>query len=226
VSEQRWASVDVYLEALFGAPDEALEGALERAAAAGAPPISVSPGQGRLLALLARAVGARRVLEVGTLAGYSAIWLGRAVGPGGRVVTLELEGRWADLARENLERAGLGAIVEVRVGRALETLARMAGEGAEPFDFVFIDADKATTLEYFDLALGLARPGALVVVDNVVRGGAVADAASADPSVRGVRRFLAAAAADARVASCVVQTVGSKGYDGFAIALVAGGSSA
>jgi predicted O-methyltransferase YrrM len=163
------------------------------------------------------------VLEIGTLGGYSTIWLGRALPAGGRLVTLEAEPRYAEVARGNIERAGLGDLVEVRVGRALETLPQLAAGDGGPFDLAFIDADKATTPEYFGWALGLTRPGGLIVADNVVRGGTLADAASDDPSVVGMRRFLERLAAEPRVSATVIQTVGAKGYDGFALAVVAGG---
>jgi predicted O-methyltransferase YrrM len=220
---ERWTAVDRHVTALLVEDDPALAAALEANAAAGLPTIDVSPAQGKLLHLLARAAGARSVLEIGTLGGYSTIWLGRALPPGGRLVTLEAEPRYAAVARGNVERAGLGDLVELRVGRALETLPQLAAEGRGPFDLVFIDADKATTAEYFAWALRLTRPGALIVADNVVRGGALADAASDDPGVVGMRRFLERLAAEPRVSGTVIQTVGAKGYDGFALAVVAGG---
>jgi predicted O-methyltransferase YrrM len=226
VTDPRWAAVDAYLGGLLLPRDEALEAALESSAAAGLPAIAVSPAQGKLLHLLARIHGARRVLEIGTLGGYSTIWLARALPPGGRVVTLELSPAYAELARANVARAGLADVVDIRVGPALETLPRLAeerateGAGAAPFDLVFIDADKPSTAEYFDWAIRLARRGGVIVVDNVVRDGAVADPASEDAAVQGMRRFAERAAADPRVTATAVQTVGSKGYDGFVLALV------
>ncbi len=218
----QWAAVDVYLGALFAPPDPALEAATADAEAAGLPDIQVSPAQGKLLHLLARAVGARRILEIGTLGGYSTIWLARALGAGGRLVTLELDPAHAAVARANIARAGLAAVVEVHEGAALDSLARLVADGAGPFDLVFIDADKPNIPEYFMRAIELSRPGALIVVDNVVRDGRILESASADPAVQGVRRFNAMAAADPRVSVTTVQTVGSKGYDGFALALVVG----
>jgi predicted O-methyltransferase YrrM len=182
----------------------------------------VSPVQGALLELLARLCGARAILEIGTLGGYSTIWLARALPPGGRLVTLEAQEKHAAVARANFERAGVAGAVDLRVGRAADSLPKLAAEGAGPFDFVFIDADKAGTPEYFTWALRLSRRGTVIVVDNVVRGGAVTDTASDDPSVLGIRRFNELVAAEPRVAATAIQTVGSKGYDGFAMAVVVG----
>ncbi|HET7364787.1 MAG TPA: O-methyltransferase [Burkholderiales bacterium] len=211
-----WDDVDRYIGETLVQPDEALDAALEASDAAGLPPISVSAAHGKLLWLLARTIGAKRILEIGTLGGYSAIWLARALAPGGRLVTLEALEKHAALARKNLARAGLADRVEVRVGKALDTLPRLEG----PFDLAFIDADKQNNPEYFRWALKLARPGSLIVVDNVVRDGAVIDARSRDAAVQGVRRLYELMAAEPRVAATAVQTVGVKGYDGFAIALV------
>lgn len=222
MSRERWAAVDRYLDGLLAPPDPALDAALRSAAAAGLPEIHVSAGQGKLLHLLARAVRARAILEIGTLAGYSAIWLARALEPGGRLVTLESEPRHADVARASLERAGLADVVEIRLGAALETLPRLAADGAGPFDLAFIDADKANGEAYFDWALRLARPGGLIVVDNVVRDGEIVNAASRDPAVAGTRRVLERIAAEPRVTAAALQTVGVKGHDGLAIALVTG----
>ena len=219
MADPRWAAVDRLFGGLFAPPDDALEAALAASAAGGLPPHAVSPVEGRLLHVLARAVGARTVLELGTLGGYSAIWLGRALPPGGRLVTLEADPGYAAVARANVERAGLGAVVELRVGRALDTLPELAG----PFDLVFIDADKRSNPAYLEHALRLARPGTLIVADNVVRGGAVAESAIDDPDVAGARRFLELLAADPRVEATAVQTVGGKGHDGFALALVTSG---
>ncbi len=219
-----WNAVDRYFGDLLVEADPVLEAALEASSAAGLPPIQVAPNQGKLLHLLARAIQARTVLEIGTLGGYSSIWLGRALPAGGRLVTLEFDPRHAEVARANLARAQLSEKVEVRVGRALETLPRIAAEGLGPFDLTFIDADKQSTAEYFDWAVQLSRPGSVIVVDNVAREGAVVDATSADESVQGIRRFLDRLATDSRVSATAVQTVGVKGYDGFALALVAGAS--
>ena len=220
MTEEQWSAVDRYIAGLLVPPDPVLDAALEAAAAAGLPPHDVSPAQGKLLHLLARAHGARTVLEIGTLAGYSTIWLARALPAGGRLVTLEADPKYADVAVGNIAHAGLADVVELRVGQALETLPQLAAEGCGPFDLVFIDADKRSNPEYLAWALELSRPGSLIVADNVVRQGAVADAGSADPSVRGVRRFVELLAAEPCVSATVIQTVGSKGYDGFAIALV------
>jgi predicted O-methyltransferase YrrM len=213
VSRERSAEVDRYVTDLLVRQDTALAAALEASAAAGLPPHDVSPPQGKLLELLAKAVGAHAILELGTLGGYSTIWLARALPPGGRLVTLEVEPRYAEVARANLARAGLAGVVEVRVGPALETLPQLGG----PFDLIFLDADKAESPDYLEWALRLSRPGTLIVADNVVRGGAVADAASDDPRVRGIRRFNELVAAEPRLEATVIQTVGSKGWDGFAL---------
>jgi predicted O-methyltransferase YrrM len=200
--------------------DTALDAVLAASATAGLPPINVSPSQGKLLHLMSRAIGARNILEIGTLGGYSTIWLARAVVPGGRVVTLEADPRHAEVARANFTRAGLDDVVDVRLGMALETLPVLAAENREPFDFIFVDADKPNNAAYFDWALKLSHPGSIIVVDNVVREGEVIDATSDSPTVQGVRRFLDRLAAEPRVSATAIQTVGNKGYDGFAIALV------
>jgi predicted O-methyltransferase YrrM len=214
--QERWTAVDTYFTELLVPPDPALEAALAASAAAGLPPMQVSPSQGKLLMLLARLHGARRILEIGTLGGYSTIWLARALPEGGRVVTLEADPRYAEVARANVARAGLSDVVEVRVGPALATLAGLDGT----FDFVFIDADKASNPPYLEWSLKLSRPGSVIVADNVVRRGEVVDPASANPSVQGIRRFTELLAADPRVTATAIQTVGEKGYDGFALALV------
>jgi predicted O-methyltransferase YrrM len=214
--DPRWAAVDALFEERLLAPDEALAAALQDAAAAGLPPIHVSPVQGKLLHLLVRAAGARRVLEVGTLAGYSTIWMARALPPDGRLTTLEIHEGAAAVARRNLDRAGVGDRVEVVVGPALDTLPQLSG----PFDVVFVDADKPRNAAYVDWAVRLGRPGTLVVVDNVVRGGAVTDAETDDPNVRGVRQLLDQLDTDDRLDATAIQTVGSKGYDGFVLAVV------
>jgi predicted O-methyltransferase YrrM len=220
MSQEQWTAVDGFITDLVVPSDPALVAALADSAAAGLPAISVSPNQGKFLHLLARIKGARSILEVGTLGGYSTIWLARALPEGGRLVTLESEPKHADVARANIARAGLSGVVDIRLGPALETLPQLAAEGAGPFDFVFIDADKVNTPEYFSWALRLTRPGSMIIVDNVVRKGAVVDAGSDDPNVQGVRRFYEVLAAEPRVNATAIQTVGSKGYDGFALALV------
>ncbi|QEH32727.1 Putative O-methyltransferase/MSMEI_4947 [Aquisphaera giovannonii] len=220
-----WTVVDEYLDGLLLPRDEALDAALEASAAAGLPAIHVSPSQGRFLQLLARIHGARRILEIGTLGGYSTIWLARAMPEGGRLVTLEADPRHAEVARTNLARAGLSGVVELRQGPALDTLPALRAEGGTPFDLVFIDADKPSTADYFSWAMKLTRPGSVIVVDNVVRKGAVADAESTAEDVLGVRRFLEMVAADPRVRASALQTVGNKGYDGFALALVEAGGT-
>jgi predicted O-methyltransferase YrrM len=220
LSQELWAAVDSYIEGLLIPSDPALDAALENSATAGLPEIAVTPGQGKLLYLLAKMQGARRILEIGTLGGYSTIWLGRALGAGGQLVTLEAERKHFEVARKNIAHAGLAPVVELRVGRALDTLPQIAAEGEGPFDFVFIDADKENTAEYFDWALRLSRPGAAIVVDNVIRDGEVANPATSDERVQGIRRFNEAVAREKRVSATTIQTVGSKGYDGFTLALI------
>jgi predicted O-methyltransferase YrrM len=220
--QEQWTAVDRYFTDLLVPPDAALDAALASSAAAGLPPINVSPNQGKLLHLIARLHGARMVLEIGTLGGYSTIWLARALPADGRVITLEFDPKHADVARANFARAGLERMIELRLGRALETLPQIAAERRGPFDLVFIDADKVSTAEYFDWALKLTRRGSVIIIDNVVRKGAVIDATSNDASVQGVRRFNAKLAAEQRVSATAIQTVGSKGHDGFALALVIG----
>jgi len=220
MSSACWNEVDRYLTEHLVPSDPVLDAALAASAAAGLPPIQVSVAQGKLLHLLARLHGARSILEVGTLGGYSTIWLARALPEGGRLVTLELEPKHAEVAKANIARAGLEQLVDLRVGRAIDTLSQLAGENCGPFDLVFIDADKESTVDYFEWALRLSRPGTVVIVDNVVRGGAVTDPDHADPRVHGVRRFFDRLAREKRVTATAIQTVGSKGYDGFAIALV------
>lgn len=218
--QELYARVDEHLEGLFGPPDTDLETASRRAAEAGLPSISVSPATGRFLQVLALSCGARRILEVGTLAGYSTIWLARALPVDGDLVTLEHDPTHAEVARQNLAAAGLAEQVEVRVGAAIDTLRDLAEEGREPFDLVFIDADKAPYAEYLDASLALAHPGTVIVADNVVRQGAIALGPSDDPSVAGVQRFAEMAAADPRVTASFVQTVGAKGHDGMAVLVV------
>jgi predicted O-methyltransferase YrrM len=220
LSQERWTAVDDYSDAALVPADPALDAALQAIVDAGLPEISVSPAQGKLLHLLALGQGARRILEIGTLGGYSAIWLARALPPGGRLVTLEADPRHAEVARANLASAGLAGVAEVRVGRAADTLPLLHAAGDGPFDLVFIDADKASYPDYLAWSVRLCRPGSMIIADNVVRGGAVADAGSRNASVQGVRRFIEALAAEPRVSATVVQTVGRKGYDGFALAVV------
>lgn len=215
-----FSTVDSYLENLLVGSDEALEQALRASAAAELPAINVSPSQGKFLSILATACQARRILEIGALGGYSTIWLAQALPPGGRLITLELEPRHATVARENIKNAGVADRVELREGRAVDSLAQLVAEGGDPFDFIFIDADKPGYVDYLEWSLRLARPGTLIVADNVVRQGAVVDPSSEDPNVQGVRRFLAALAAEPRVTATALQLVGSKGYDGMALAVV------
>ncbi len=219
VSQELWGAVDQYITDLLVPSDPALEAALEASAAAGLPAINVAPNQGKLLEILARLTGARAILEIGTLGGYSTIWLARALPADGRLITLEADPKHAEVARANIARAGLAASVEVRLGKALETLPAVAAEGHGPFDLVFIDADKPNNPDYFAWAMRLTRPGSLIIVDNVVRDGAVADPNSTDPSVQSVRRLNEIVAAEPRVSATAIQTVGSKGYDGLAIIL-------
>jgi predicted O-methyltransferase YrrM len=220
--ETPWNAVDRYFTERLVPSDAALQAAAADSAAAGLPTISVTPTQGKLLHLLARVRGARDILEIGTLGGYSTIWLARALPAGGRLVTLEADPRHARVARANITRASLSAVVDLRIGPALETLPKLWAEGHGPFDFIFIDADKAGIPEYFAWSLRLSRAGTVIVVDNVVRKGAVIDEASPDPGVQGVRRFAEMLSKEPRVSATAIQTVGSKGYDGFAIVLVTG----
>lgn len=217
MTQEQWTRVDEYVNHLMLPSDPVLESALAASNAAGLPAINVAPNQGKFLSLLAEMQGATRILEIGTLAGYSTIWLARALPPEGRLVTLELDPRHAQVARGNIERAGLSSLVELRVGKALESLAALVGEGAPAFDFVFIDADKASIPDYFSWSLKLTRPGSVIVVDNVIRKGTVIDAASTDANVQGVRRFNELVARTKSVSGTTLQTVGSKGYDGFAL---------
>ncbi|MGI9025326.1 MAG: O-methyltransferase [Burkholderiaceae bacterium] len=221
MTHDTWNAVDRYFDESLGTHDDALAAALAASDAAGLPAIAVAPNQGKLLHLLALMQGAATILEVGTLGGYSSIWLARALPEGGRLVTLELDPHHAKVARANVDRAGVGDRVEIRVGPALDTLAQMASEGFGPVDLSFIDADKENNAAYFDRALQLSRSGAVIVVDNVVRGGAVADARSKDGAVLGVRGLVDRIASEPRVAATAIQTVGIKGYDGLLIARVA-----
>ncbi len=217
MTDQIWTEVDDYLAGALLAPDPVLDAASADADAAGLPHIAVAPNQGKLLHLLARLAGARTILEIGTLGGYSTVWLARALPAGGKLVTCEYEPKHAEVARANLARAGFGEdVVDIRVGAALDTLPTLTG----PFDFVFIDADKVNLANYVRASVALARPGTAIVVDNVVRQGRVADASSDDPNVRGAREMFDLLATEDRIDATAVQTVGGKGYDGFVLALV------
>ena len=220
MSKEQWTAVDRYITDRLVPPDPALDAALQTSIAAGLPAINVAPNQGKLLNLFAQMLGAKNILEIGTLGGYSTIWLARALLPGGRLITLESDAKHAEVARANIARAGLADVVELRLGLARDTLPHLAAEGRGPFDLIFIDADKPSTPDYFTWALNLSRRGSLIVVDNVVRDGAVADAANTDASVQGVRQFYELVANEPRVSATAIQTVGSKGYDGFAVVVV------
>jgi predicted O-methyltransferase YrrM len=217
---EHWTAVDRYITDLLVAPNPALEAALQTSAEAGLPPINVAPNQGKLLQLLATLQGARNILEIGTLGGYSTIWLARALPTDGRLVTLEAEPLHAKTARKNIARAGLEKIVEVRLGLALESLKQLVAEKSSPFDFIFIDADKESYPDYFIWSLKLSRRGTCIIADNVVRNGAVIDPTDKDPRVQGVRQFNELLAAEPRITATTIQTVGSKGYDGFTLAIV------
>ena len=217
MSKDLWSSVDRYMQSALLRPDPALEDALKANAAAGLPAIDVAPNQGKLLYLIAQLLGARSILEIGTLGGYSTIWLARALPAAGTLVTLEVDPKHAEVARANLARAGLTQVVDVRVGRALDTLAALAGQR---FDLVFIDADKPNNPAYLAWALRLTRPGGAIVVDNVVREGAILDATSDDPRIQGTRSLFEAVAREPRLEATAIQTVGGKGHDGFVLARV------
>ncbi len=220
VSQDQWTAVDEYVAELLAPNDAALEAALIASENGGLPAIQVSPPQGKLLQLLARSVGAKKILEFGTLGAYSTIWLGRSLPEGGRLVTLEADPAFAEVARENIARAGLEGVVDLRVGPAFDVLPELRSEGAGPFDFTFIDADKENSPAYFAWALEHSRPGGLIVADNVVRDGSLADSESEDLKVQAQRRLHEMVAAEGRVAATTIQTVGGKGYDGFTLALV------
>lgn len=222
MDQQLFSDVDQYITDRLAPRDEDLEAAQKAAADAGLPAISVSAAQGKMLSLYATMIGAKRILEIGTLGGYSTLWLGWALPLGGHITTLEADPKHAEVAKANIARAGLEKSVEVRVGKALETLPLLYDEDAPPFDMFFIDANKDMIPEYFQWALKLGRKGSLIVVDNVVRGGKILDAASEDPNVKGVRRFYDMLARETRVSATAVQTVGAKGYDGFALAVIVG----
>jgi predicted O-methyltransferase YrrM len=220
MTRNRWDAVDAYIVETLVGSDPALEETLAANAAAGLPSIDLSAPQGKLLHLLARMAGARNVLEIGTLGGYSTIWLARALPEDGRLVTLEANERHAALARKNIARAGLAGKVDVRTGAALETLPKIEAEGLGPFDFVFIDADKANNTNYLGWALRLSRPGTVIIVDNVIRSGAITDPDRRDSAVIGSRNTFEMMAREPRLEATAIQTVGSKGWDGFALAIV------
>ncbi len=220
MSRPLWTDVDGYITGRLVPDEPVLDAVLAANAAAGLPAHDVAPNQGKLLHLLARLMGARRILEIGTLGGYGTIWLARALPAGGTVVTLEADPHHAATARGNFERAGVTALVDLREGPALEALPGIAVEGGDPFDLIFIDADKPSNPAYLAWALKLSRPGTLIIGDNVIREGAILDAGSDDPRVQGVRRFFDMLAAEPRVSATAFQTVGSKGHDGMALALV------
>ncbi|MBS0502650.1 MAG: O-methyltransferase [Proteobacteria bacterium] len=220
MSEADWPAVDDYIAGHLLKGDAAIEGVIAANASAGLPAIDVSATQGKMLRLLARGVGARRILEIGTLGGYSTIWLAGALPADGRLVTLELDAHHAEVARGNIARAGFAERVEVRLGRAVETLQAMIDAGEAPFDFVFVDADKESCVDYLRAALVLSRPGTMIVFDNVVREGAIVDPTNTDPRVRGTRALFEAMAAEPRISATAIQTVGAKKWDGFALAIV------
>jgi predicted O-methyltransferase YrrM len=220
MSQELWTAVDRYISDSLIPPDPALEAALRASDEAGLPAIAVAPNQGKLLMILAQAMGARNILEMGSLAGYSTIWLARGLAGGGKLLTLEADPKHAEVARGNIARAGLADKVEVRLGKALERLPEVAAEGLGPFDLIFIDADKGNYPGYLEWALRLSRPGTLIIGDNVVRDGNVIDADNREDSVQGVRRMNQIIAAEPRLCATAIQTVGSKGYDGFMIAIV------
>jgi predicted O-methyltransferase YrrM len=222
MTETLWTAVDHYIDGVLVPADTTLDAAMEASNAAGLPPINVTPSQGKLLHILARIQGARRILEIGTLGGYSTIWLARALPEGGRVVTIEASPKHAEVARKNISRAGLDHLVDLRLGLALDVLPRLISEGGGAFDLRFIDADKQNIPEYFEFTLRLSRRGSVIIVDNVVRDGRVIDTKSRDPDIMGIRHFNEMLAAEPRVSATAIQTVGAKGYDGFAIVLVTG----
>jgi predicted O-methyltransferase YrrM len=220
MSQDLWTSVDTYISENLVHPDHALNAVVQANTSAGLPSIDVAPNQGKLLHLLARIQGAKRILEVGTLGGYSTIWLARALPPNGKLVTLELDPTHASVAAANVQRAGLTALVDLRVGPALESLARLHAEKPEPFDLIFLDADKPNNPNYLEWAIKLSRPGTIIIGDNVIRDGEILDPNCSDPRVTGTRTFLDKLGCHPRLDATALQTVGSKGYDGFALALV------
>lgn len=220
MAQADWTAVDRYVTDLLIPPDPVLEATLRTSDAAGLPPINVSPTQGRMLHILARSQGAHRILEIGTLGAYSTIWLARALPAGGHLLSLEADAKHAEVARANIARAGLANVVEVRLGPALESLKQMVAERVASFDFVFIDADKPGYPDYLAWSLKLSHLGTLIVADNVVRAGKVVEPDADDPNVQGIRRFNQVLATEKRLIATTIQTVGSKGYDGFTLALV------
>lgn len=220
MTQELWTTVDQYINEALIPGDAILEAALEASEKAGLPSIQVSPPQGKMLHILARSIKARNILEIGTLGAYSTIWMARALPAGGHLLTLEADAKHAEVAQANVARAGLAEMVELRLGAALDTLPHVAAENRGPFDLIFIDANKSTMAQYFDWSLKLSRPGTMIIADNVIRSGAVVDSASKDADVQGVRRFNERVAAEPRVSATEIQTVGSKGYDGFALVLV------
>ncbi|HWY05415.1 MAG TPA: O-methyltransferase [Candidatus Acidoferrales bacterium] len=220
MTQETWTAVDNYFDGLLVPKDSALDDALAACAAANLPAIQVSSVQGKLLHLLARIMGARNILEIGTLGGYSTIWMARALPEGGRIITLEADPKHAEVARKNFARAGVESKVELRLGKALETLPHVATEGRGPFDMCFIDANKSNMPEYFEWSLKLSRKGSVIIADNVVREGAVLDANSKDADIQGIRRFLEMVGKEKRVSATALQTVSTKSYDGFALVLV------
>jgi predicted O-methyltransferase YrrM len=222
MAQELWTAIDEYVNSRLIGADPILDEAREASLQGGLPDIAVAPNQGKFLYLLARIRGVKNVLEIGTLGGYSTIWLARALPEDGRLITLEAHAKHAEVARGNIERAGFAAIVELRVGKAADSLPELAAEGCEPFDLVFIDADKAGIPEYFEWALKLSHPGTLIIVDNVIREGGILDSDSTDLNIQGVRRFNEMLAAETRVSATCIQTVGTKGHDGFTLALVTG----
>jgi predicted O-methyltransferase YrrM len=226
VEQELWSAVDQYVGGLLAPHDPALEAALEASERAGLPPIQVSPPQGKLLQLLAATIGAKTILEFGTLGGYSTIWMARALPEGGRLITLEADPRYAAVARESIDRAGLGDVVDLRVGSALDLLPELAAEEVPPFDLTFIDADKSHSPDYFAWVLERSRPGSLIVADNVIRAGKLVDEHDEDPNIQAQRHLHEMIAAEPRVSATTIQTVGGKGYDGFTVALLAPGEPA
>jgi predicted O-methyltransferase YrrM len=220
MTQEVWTAVDQYINGLLVPSDPILDATLQASSTANLPSIQVSPPQGKLLQLLARLMSARNILEMGTLGGYSSIWMARALPPGGHLLTLEAHPKHAEVARANFARAGLGNVIELRLGKALDSLPQVAAEGRGPFDLIFIDANKSNMTEYFDWALKLSRRGSLIIGDNVIRDGAILDAASKNEDIQGVRRFNERVSKEPRVSATEIQTVGSKGYDGFALIVV------
>lgn len=220
MNQHLWETVDQYLTDVLVPSDAVLDHAIQTSKAAGLPPHQIAPNQGQFLQLLAQMQGANRILEIGTLGGYSTIWLARALPADGCLVTLEVNPQYAEIAAKNIAKSGLATRVDIRVGQAINTLSQLSQEGVTPFDFIFIDADKPNNPEYLRWSLKLSRPGTVIVGDNVVRNGEVINRDSSDPKVQGIRQFLELIALEHRLSATAIQTVGSKGYDGFAIARV------